>query len=350
MDDTRIALLSQGLKKVKNPSVLLADTHIGKSVVVFNSYNAVAIDANDIDSSYGELDPKELKKAIQLKLSLSDAVEGAMKQADIDPPEYLNTTPAVVEGWTPELTELSRIFGRIKQSTDRPTVDQIHRVESGHLTVTNGFIMAQAPTSLPEDFSLPGRLVRIIAGLLSKVDPMLIHYGRFDNADLIRVDMLSGCGHIVSAWGYTDNTSKFPPTSQVEAFFDKEDRALRFHEGFDAPTNLKPAADLHVEFSYENDTAVVVTKSGERHVLWSAEGTGYETTNPQEFEKGGDYPTQTLLDTVKLTYENYVHVAKHMTIDHLHVHMHHGVPVVIFGRARKNKDVPIRVAIAGLRT
>ena len=347
MDDTRMTLITQGIKKIKNASILLTDTHVGKSVVIFNSYNAVAVEANDIESPYGEIDEKEIKKAAKLKLSLADAIEGASKKADIDPPEYVTAEPVMVEGWTPELTELTKFFAKINKDASRPTIDALTRVESGHLTATNGYIMAQAPTTLPKGFALPGRLTRVISGLLSKADPMLIHSRRFDNSDLTRVDMLSGCGRIVSAWGYLDG-AKFPPTSQIEAFFDKEDRALRFHDGFDAPTNLQPPGELNVEFSYEHDEACVVTTRGERYVLWTAPGTGYETTNPEEFEEGGDYPKQTLLDSVKISYENYALIAKSMSITSLHVHMHDGVPVTMFGHARKNTEVPIRVAVAGL--
>lgn len=272
MHDTRIALVKKALSKIKAANAALGTTHLGNSLVIWNSYVTFAVDVNDIELTDLFVDAKELKKAFDAKLSFRDAIDASATPFTDETPmsdeaieQLSGGEQSIVDPWTEELGAMCVIFNAYKIVSlhqTRPNLAAIARVDSGHLCVTNGYVMFEAETDLPQGFRLPGRLADIVgsmcAGKKPLITPLLLHTGRYDGADSVRVDATTPSGHMVSAFTLAE-TQKFPPTSQLQEHYLIDGKRVNTYVDLSAnaasiPTKIPD--HQKVVFTHETDDVV----------------------------------------------------------------------------------------------
>lgn len=303
MHDTRIALVKKALTQIKAANAALGTTHLGNSLIIWNSYVTFAVDVNDIELTDVTVDPGELKKAFKAKMGFMESVDVASSPFDDSSPSYDEPVEqlngggqSIVDAWTDDLTAMATIFNAYNLTrlhVDRPNLARIARVESGYLCVTNGYMMFEAATSLPEGFHLPGRLAGIVGALTNgkkpQIVPLLVHTGRYDGADSVRVDATTPSGHMVSIFTLAEDQS-FPRVSQLYESYEIAGRRVNTYAHFSESASSIPTPPNGTKLIFEHETddtvagAYVDYKIGGKDA-WECDATSVTEADTEEAMK-----------------------------------------------------------------
>lgn len=366
MNDTRIALLTQGWSSIKKGQARIAHTHLGRSVVLWDSSVAIAFDTEGLtltppaDAEDVVLEKDEFSKAKKVvskkdpeyTSKVLDLIWREMRDDDADPHEYLDAEPITIDPWTDELDALAAlnvVNGFTKSMELRPNLAVAYVNDDKWMTITDGVSLIQATTELPADFRMPMHVLDVCHKLSKKgVSWCMVHGARFDGLDVIRVDGVSKCGHAVSVWGTYDAHLKYPTLAFIQDHFEESDRRLDF---FDLHVDTAKGLDVKdtayaFEFNYENGDVRWAYPSYEESVWCVHANEVWDSDEPELYVPESK---NAFKDVHRVTTSKLAGILSCLSESEVQAHMHKGRMVKVYGVTTIG-NVNIRAIIVPLKS